>query len=67
MSDDEDDDDPLHRWFDANGVIGVRYSRLDDGKMMTVYVRADGSEVIPAESYGYDAKLTPYTKTDGRS
>jgi|KBSMisStaDraftv2_1062788.scaffolds.fasta_scaffold625038_2 hypothetical protein len=66
MSDDDDNDDRFERWCDVNGIVAMRYRRLDDGREIACYFRADGSEVIPSESFGYDAKLTPYTKTSGR-
>ena len=62
---DEPYDDRMDRWMAANGITQMGFRYCHDGKMTIVYARADGSEVDPLTSYGYDAALTPYTKTAG--
>jgi hypothetical protein len=57
--------DRFTRWCDVNGVASISLERLADGGSRMRYFRADGSEV-GADSYPYDAKLTPYTRADGR-
>jgi len=56
-----EDDDRLERWMTVNGVATIDAFGGDRVR----YFRADGSEVIPATSYGYDAVLTPYTNVVG--
>lgn len=65
MSDEHDD--RMDRWMEINGITHMGFRKLADGHTAVCYFRADGTEVIPATSYGYDAPLTPYTKVAGRS
>lgn len=61
------EDDRLERWMAVNGVTHMGWRELADGTARITYLRADGSEVIPAQSYGYDDKLTPYTDVEGHA
>lgn len=61
------DDGRFERWCEANGITNILQHRTDDGVWTLHYFRSDGSEVSPADSFGYDAALTPYTRTGGRS
>jgi len=56
------EDDRWERWMSANGVDAVDFN----GDRVR-YFRADGSEVNPTASYGYDARLTPYTNVEGNA
>ena len=62
------DDDRMDRWMYVNGVVHVGWELRADGSAgRMIYSRADGSMVDPANSYPYDAMLTPYTKVEGHA
>jgi hypothetical protein len=67
LPDDEYYDDRMDRWMEVNGITHMGFATYHDGHTRVVYTRADGSEVIPALSYGYDEKLTPYSKVAGHA
>jgi hypothetical protein len=66
MSDEDDNDDRYERWIAANGVVKTGWRTTDDGRQIMIYLRADGTEVTAANSYGYD-DFTPFSPTAGRA
>jgi hypothetical protein len=59
------DDDRFDRWLEVNGVDKIGWGKTSDGRTIMRYYRGDGSEVLPGDSFPYDATLTPWTKPSG--